>query len=252
MQSPDRLTTLLRPEALAIRTRFQRSADCFWKEQLAAKHRLANELSGVVRGPVRAQLGELAADLGRTAYLLLDAHSEFVLGLPEEFHASLNAPPPADEMALKVIRDPRDAAYVIGFKSFFLFLRAYQDVAWVLIREVMEGQKLAVGKGAGSMSKAFACETAARTHLLANLPGYERWFHDWRALRNHVKIGVNFGIREVQTDPGVTFMAMRDLPDNRGLALGGEGDRIVRLRELADALGMMKSLATAVRTAPVP
>lgn len=99
------------------------------------------------------------------------------------------------------------------------------------------------------MSQAFKRQSPALAHLLSTIPDYQQWFLHWKALRDKVKGGVNFGF-VTGDDPSVTFLATRDLPDSGGLAVGGQGDQVVRMSELTHALVQMTSLVRAIRSGP--
>jgi hypothetical protein len=246
---PDILAALAGDEVMKKREAFAAAADRFWLEMVATGNSLAHPADRV-RGLMRAKFADLAADIGMAAYGILDAHAKHYIS-PGKFGPEFDATgkpifPPAEELRLGVITR-YFGSYIVAFKAFFFFLRAYQDLAWVLLREIVDGVFLTPGIGKGTMGKAFACDTPARGHLIEEVDSYEPWFVDWRDLRNKVKTGVNFGVR-IEQNPGVTFLVNRVLPGG-GLALGGEGDRIVRMSELTHALEVMTALARAVRTA---
>jgi hypothetical protein len=81
----------------------------------------------------------------------------------------------------------------IGYKAFFIFVRAYQDAMYCLLNN----------SSTGTMGSAFRNElNPIRVHLIGHLPAYVAWFPEFRRLRNLIKDGFGTALSGVGSPRG--------------------------------------------------
>lgn len=184
-----------------------------------------------VRHTVRGRAIALGRDVLVAASILRTLHAD----------ASAKYTEDAETQGLIVqfgsLSEPLSAADRLGmsYKVLFVFVRAYQDAIYAVLFEQLQGAR--AGQSSSMRNAATNARNPVGAFLTARLPGYIEWFNISRALRNEIKEGARFALVGPQDDLGVGLTA---LDDAGGTSLEFRGDRILKLRDAAMAVGATK------------
>lgn len=200
-----------------------------------AKHRLDGVLvgQGLAREPIRAQVGELGADTVICAAILSEAFAERQADWmkmeesPGSTIAMLNFGGPTEA-------DPAGRLVVI-MKSFYFFLRAYQDAMYAVLFEVVCRSRVGDARMQKAVEKA---DNPVGKVLRERSPEYLPWFQEFREQRNKIKSGVNFGTLGPAEDLGISFNMVDEAG---GLTINFMGT-VVRVADIVRGLEMSARL----------
>jgi hypothetical protein len=182
---------------------------------------------GLVREPIRARAGELAADTVICAQMLAVAYTERMAEWQREEStgdgqkiAVLNFGGPTD--------DTPGSRLIVLMKAFYLFLRALQDSVYAVQFEIITGSKV----GNARMQQALREGNPVGDAVRERLPDYLPWFGQWRHQRNTIKDGANFGTIGPGDYLGITFNTVDEAGD---LTIDFE-ERIITIAHVCNAL----------------
>lgn len=82
----------------------------------------------------------------------------------------------------------RSAHFRIALKSVYFLIRSFQDAAYRVAFQVVEGRK-ARKEASASMTSVLKEDDPVRAMLGEFIQEYEGWFRGWRAIRDRIKIG---------------------------------------------------------------
>jgi hypothetical protein len=131
----------------------------------------------------------------------------------------------------------------IVYKSFFYFVRVYQDAAYVVAKNAL-GDRSA----SGSMGDALKERNPAHAWLQREAPGYLEWFAQWRDQRNRWKGGADYHVVGPAPNMGIGFLRYDEATRGVTADLAGE---IVRLLDASTALQKSGQLVVALHAALV-
>jgi hypothetical protein len=114
------------------------------------------------------------------------------------------------------------------YKSFFLFVRVYQDAIYVVLNSLLGDRS-----PYGSMKSALKETNPVGAWLARAVPGYLEWFAVWRDQRNRWKEGADYHVAGPAPNLGIGFVLYNEATNGVTADLAGE---IVRLPDATRAL----------------
>lgn len=163
---------------------------------------------------------ETASDVEAAGRLLAAAQRAAADSL-EETAALLAQVSKADKWVV-MSESPELEALRVAWKSWFFYVRAFCDPAYRLILAYLGGAR---AERAGSMNAVLNQSNPVAKLLAVEAPDVIEWFRSFRARRNEVKDGVNFGFTALSS-PGVaiTFNRFSINPETGRPTLHGGAD----------------------------
>lgn len=198
------------------------------------------------------QLAEAASDVVAAGRRIVAAQSQAMTSIAH-VAAQFEALSPRAEWIMTSETEELEELRII-WKSWFFFVRALCDHVYRLLLASAEGR--AAGRG-GTMGAVRNERNPVAIVLAEQAPGFIPWFARFRAQRNEVKEGVNFGFTALAS-PGIsaTFNVFRfdAATGRRSVLIDSSGDRKVTLLDVLEGARMLAQALSilALHTAKPP